>query len=152
MNLQDIDPKWLVKKHQDKYKLIMNPEQLAQEYYRQKYDLSYALRKEIKRDRFVANSKGLQDGINKLVAEALASASKELASLVAHDILEQVAANVNQIKQAADGTIRYTGRITPSSSSSQALYNQFAKALGKGLGNGVLNLFRDMLKEYDKED
>ena len=45
MNLQDIEPKWLIKKHQDKYKLIMNPEQLAQEYYKSKYDLSYLLKK-----------------------------------------------------------------------------------------------------------
>lgn len=152
MNLQDIDPKWLIKKHQDKYKLIMNPEQLAQEYYKSKYDLSYLLKKEIKRDRFVSNSKGLQQSIDLMVANAIQGASKEMAALISADILTDVAANLNQIKQAADGTIIYGGRHSGNTSKSTALYNQFAKALGKGLYNGITGLFKEMLKEYDKED
>lgn len=116
----------------DKYTLIADTTDLYNNFVSAHRDLSYPLRKEVKRDRYILNSQGLQKDIEKVVDEALQKAATPLIDLVSTDIANEAYSKLEDIHNG----IRHTSKI-----------NNLGSMLGKILGKSIVEGITGLLKE-----
>lgn len=118
----------------DKYTLIVDSTDLYNSFVSSHRDLSYPLRKEVKRDRYILNSQGLQKDIEKVVDEALQKAAIPLIDLVSTDIANETYSKLQAIHNGT--TIKHTSQI-----------NHLGSMLGKILGKSIVEGITGLLKE-----
>ena len=128
-----------------KYNYILSQEELERSYWESMHDLAYELKKEVSRDRYVFNAKGMEKEINRICQEAIAAASKEMAEMVAEDVAEEVAAQLNGLVQTGSGQIVLGGGGSRRSGRSSGASSRFAQQLAKGLVKGVSKLVDEMI-------
>lgn len=92
MNKTDNYIKQLADAHQinNIYENVFSPSDLYTKYMKCQKDLAYNLRKEVKRDRFVANYSGLQKHITDFIIEILNDMSTELTDTFSKDLENQL--------------------------------------------------------------
>jgi len=117
-----------------KYSYIISSNELLKSFYNSKKDLSYPLRKEVKRDRYIYNADGLQKDLVNLVNDVLQDVEKPFANMIASDIIAAVNTSVGAA--AAKGT--------SSSSKAAAL---FSKAFAKGIFGGLTKIIDSMFDD-----
>lgn len=118
-----------------RYTFIADTDDLYNSFVSSHKDLSYPLRKEVKRDRYVMNSQGLQKDIQKVVDETLQKSIEPLIDLVSTDIATEAYSKLSEIHNT--GTIRHTSQIN-------RLGAMLGKIIGKGLVDGITKLFDDV--------
>lgn len=118
----------------DKYTLIADTTDLYNSFVSSHRDLSYPLRKEVKRDRYILNSQGLQKDIEKVVDEALQKAATPLIDLVSTDIANEAYSKLEDIHNGVG--IKHTSRIN-------SLGSMLGKVLGKSIVEGVTGLLKE---------
>lgn len=124
-----------------RYEYILSQDDLMKSYFESHKDLAYALRKEVKRDRYIMNADGLKKDIDRICKEAINAASKELAAMIAHDIQKEVTMQLN-------GAIQ--GRTAGAAASKTSSFTMdLSKSLVGGLVSGVRSIFDDMLNSED---
>lgn len=116
----------------DKYTFIADTTDLYNSFVSSHRDLSYPLRKEVKRDRYIMNSQGLQKDIEKVVDEALEKAATPLIDLVSTEIANEAYSKLYDIHNG----IKHTSKI-----------NSLGSMLGKVLGKSIVEGIRGLLKE-----
>lgn len=116
----------------DKYTFITSTNDIYNNFVSAHRDLSYPLRKEVKRDRYILNSQGLQKDIEKVVDEALEKAAIPLIDLVSTEIANEAYSKLEDIHNG----IRHTSKIN-------SLGSMLGKILGKSIVEGVTGLLKD---------
>lgn len=120
-----------------KYTLIADTTDLYNSFVSSHRDLSYPLRKEVKRDRYILNSQGLQKDIEKVVDEALQKAAIPLIDLVSTDIATEAYAKLEAIYNGTNiTTIKNHSKIN-------SLGSMLGKLLGKSIVEGVTGLLKE---------
>ena len=116
----------------NKYPFIADTTDLYNSFVSSHRDLSYPLRKEVKRDRYILNSQGLQKDIEKVVDEALQKAATPLIEIVSTDIANEAYSKLYNIHNG----IKHTSKI-----------NSLGSMLGKLLGKSIVEGRTGLLKE-----
>lgn len=116
----------------NKYTFIADTTDLYNNFISAHRDLSYPLRKEAKRDRYILNSQGLQKDIEKVVDEALQKATNPLIDLVSTDIANEAYSKLENIHNG----VKHTSQIN-------SLGSMLGKVLGKALVEGITTIFDD---------
>ena len=153
-----IDRKGAMSRHQNKlsnitgndvsrrYSYILTGNDLLNAYLNSKKDLNYALRKEVKRDRFVLNSKGLQKELEELCKKALDSASQGFSQVIAADTVNEVAKQLNGLVQLSNGKVVFSGsKVGASNSGRNSAAAQMTKAFTQGVMSGLSGIVEDIL-------
>ncbi len=117
-----------------KYMFITSTDDIFDNFISSHKDLSYPLRKEVKRDRYILNSQGLQKDIEKVVDEALQKAATPLVDLVSTEIANEAYSKLYDIHNGAG--IKHTSQINN-------LGHMLGKALGKSIVEGVTGLLKE---------
>lgn len=125
-----------------RYEFIMSQDDLMRAYFQSHRDLAYNLRKEVKRDRFVLNSAGLEKELKRICDDAIQKASKELAELVAADARNEVE---RQLGAALGGRPATVSKNISRSQKTSAL----SDAIVGGFMSGIGGILSDM---FDSED
>ena len=115
-----------------KYMLITDTNDIYNSFVSAHRDLSYPLRKEVKRDRYILNSQGLQKDIEKVVDEALQKAATPLIDLVSTDIANEAYSKLEDIHNG----VKHTSKIN-------SLGSMLGKILGKSIVEGVTGLLKE---------
>lgn len=115
-----------------KYTFISNTTDLYNSFVSSHRDLSYPLRKEVKRDRYILNSQGLQKDIEKVIDEALEKAATPLIDLVSTDIANEAYSKLYDIHNG----IKHTSKIN-------SLGSMLGKVLGKSIVEGITGLLKE---------
>lgn len=116
----------------NKYTFITDTTDLYNSFVSSHRDLSYPLRKEIKRDRYILNSQGLQKDIEKVVDEALQKAATPLIEIVSTDIANEAYSKLYDIHNG----IKHTSKIN-------SLGSMLGKVLGKSIVEGITGLLKE---------
>lgn len=116
----------------DKYTFIADTTDLYNSFVSSHRDLSYPLRKEVKRDRYILNSQGLQKDIEKVIDEALEKAATPLIDLVSTDIANEVYSKLEDIHNG----VKHASHIN-------SLGSMLGKVLGKSIVEGVTGLLKE---------
>ena len=116
----------------DKYTFIADTTDLYNGFISSHRDLSYPLRKEVKRDRYIMNSQGLQKDIEKVVDEELQKAAIPLIDIVSTDIANEAYSKLEDIHNGAT----HTSKIN-------SLGSMLGKLLGKSIAEGVTGLLKE---------
>lgn len=153
-----IDRKSVISRHQNnlsnitgndvsrRYSYILTGNDLLNAYLNSKKDLNYALRKEVKRDRFVLNSKGLQKELEELCRKALDSASQGFSQVIAADTVNEVAKQLNGLVQLSNGKVVFSGsKVGASNSGRNSAAAQMTKAFTQGVMSGLSGIVEDIL-------
>ena len=118
-----------------KYDFVISSNDIVKRYYESKKDLMYSLKKEVSRDRFVANSEGLQKTIIQTVSEVLEQEMDEIAEVISQDVIYRVetafngGGNANNIK---------------------SMKKSYMSRLGAMLGRALAKIPFNIMKELDK--
>ena len=120
------------KRINDKYTFIADTTDLYNSFVSSHRDLSYPLRKEVKRDRYILNSQGLKKDIEKVVDEALQKATTSLIDLVSTDIANEAYSKLYDIHNG----IKHTSKIN-------SLGSMLGKVLGKSIVEGITGLLKE---------
>ena len=120
------------KRINDKYTFIAETTDLYNSFVSSHRDLSYPLRKEVKRDRYILNSQGLKKDIEKVVDEALQKATTSLIDLVSTDIANEAYSKLYDIHNG----IKHTSKIN-------SLGSMLGKVLGKSIVEGITGLLKE---------
>ena len=120
------------KRMSDKYTFIADTTDLYNSFVSSHRDLSYPLRKEVKRDRYILNSQGLQKDIEKVVDEALQKAATPLIEIVSTDIANEAYSKLYDIHNG----IKHTSKIS-------SLGSMLGKVLGKSIVEGITGLLKE---------
>jgi hypothetical protein len=115
-----------------KYTFITNTSDLYNSFISSHRDLSYPLRKEVKRDRYILNEQGLQKDIEKVIDESLEKAVEPLIDLVSTDIVNEAYSKLSDIHNG----------ITHKSQTNK-LGAMLGKVLGKSLVDGITKILND---------
>ncbi len=115
-----------------KYTFIADTTDLYNSFVSSHRDLSYPLRKEVKRDRYILNSQGLQKDIEKVVDESLQKAVEPLIDLVSTDIANEAYSKLYDIHNG----------ITHKSQTNK-LGAMLGRVLGKSLVEGITHILDD---------
>jgi hypothetical protein len=115
-----------------KYTFITNTSDLYNSFISSHRDLSYPLRKEVKRDRYILNEQGLQKDIEKVIDESLEKAVEPLIDLVSTDIANEAYSKLSDIHNG----------ITHKSQTNK-LGAMLGKVLGKSLVDGITKILND---------
>lgn len=115
-----------------KYTFIADTTDLYNSFVSAHRDLSYPLRKEVKRDRYILNSQGLQKDIEKVVDESLQKAVTPLIDLVSTDIANEAYSKLYDIHNG----------ITHKSQTNK-LGAMLGRVLGKSLVEGITHILDD---------
>lgn len=113
------------------YEYITNTDELYRNFMESKKDLSYALRKEVKRDRYVMNAEGLKKELYEVINQDMISALNELDSLVAQDVINKA------------NTMANSGTIGNNNSFAKDIGSLLGKALGKGAYTFIDSIVND---------
>lgn len=116
----------------DKYTFITSTNDIYNNFVSAHRDLSYPLRKEVKRDRYILNSQGLQKDIEKVVDEALEKAAIPLIDLVSTEIANEAYSKLEDIHNG----VKHTSKIN-------SLGSMLGKILGKSIVEGVTGLLKE---------
>lgn len=116
----------------NKYTFIADTTDLYNSFVSSHRDLSYPLRKEVKRDRYILNSQGLQKDIEKVVDEALQKAATPLIEIVSTDIANEAYSKLYNIHNG----IKHTSKIN-------SLGSMLGKLLGKSIVEGITGLLKE---------
>ena len=116
----------------DRYTFIADTTDLYNSFVSSHRDLSYPLKKEVKRDRYILNSQGLQKDIEKVVDEALQKAAIPLIDLVSTDIANEAYSKLEDIHNG----IRHTSKIN-------SLGSMLGKIAGKSIVEGITGLLKE---------
>lgn len=116
----------------NKYTFIADTTDLYNSFVSSHRDLSYPLRKEVKRDRYILNSQGLQKDIEKVVDEALQKAATPLIEIVSTDIANEAYSKLYEIHNG----IKHTSKIN-------SLGSMLGKVLGKSIVEGITGLLKE---------
>ena len=127
----------------NRYEYILSQDDLMRAYFESRRDLAYNLRKEVKRDRFILNSAGLEKELKKICDDAIQKASKQLAELVAADARNEVE---RQIGAALSGKSAATASNNISRSQKTSALSD---AIVGGFMSGIGGILSDM---FDSED
>ena len=134
----------------NRYSYIVNQDDLTNAWLQMHNDLGYPLMVDSKyRRAIVYNKEGLEKQIQKMIAECIQASSKELADMVATDTVNEIAAQLNSLTQAANGQI-VIGKTGGGSNRSSGAANRFAAALGRNLVKGFFKLIDDITEPTDK--
>ena len=101
-----------------RYEYILSQNQLYKAYFNSRRDLRYALRKEVKRDRYIENIEGLEKNLQKEIMNIIMQGSDAIADMVTSDM-------VNSINSAIGGG---------ASVKNSTFEVNMGKALGKAFG------------------
>lgn len=115
-----------------KYSFITSSDELYQSFMQSRLDLNYALRKEVKRDRYISNSQGLQKEIESYIDKILTQYEQQFVNAVASDIAATA-------ESMMDNAV-YNG----TSSSNQGLLKASA-AIGKIIGTTIAKGITELL-------
>lgn len=116
----------------NKYTFITDTNDLYNNFISAHRDLSYPLRKEVKRDRYILNSQGLQKDIEKVVDESLQKAVEPLIDLVSTDIANEAYSKLIDIHNG----VQHKSQI-----------NQLGAMLGKMLGKSIVEGINSLLDD-----
>ena len=116
----------------DRYTFIADTTDLYNNFISSHRELSYPLRKEVKRDRYILNSQGLQKDIEKVVDESLQKAVEPLIDLVSTDIANEAYSKLYDIHNG----------ITHKSQTNK-LGAMLGRVLGKSLVEGITHILDD---------
>lgn len=120
-----------------KYTFIADTTDLYNSFVSSHRDLSYPLRKEAKRDRYILNSQGLQKDIEKVIDEALQKAATPLIDLVSTDIATEAYAKLEAIHNGTNIT------TIKNHSKMNSLGSMLGELLGKSIVEGVTGLLKE---------
>ena len=123
------------------YEYILNTDDLTRAWMEARKDLNYALRKEVKRDRYVLNTEGLQRDLEKALTQAINEASDQLHQMVLNDLIPDIERTLNLIT-VQNG--QFKAPPIPKRRSSWA--SQLGKMLGKAIAKSTVKIFEDMTK------
>jgi len=115
-----------------KYTFIADTSDLYNSFVSSHRDLSYPLRKEVKRDRYILNGQGLQKDIEKVVDEALEKAATPLIDLVSTDIANEAYSKLYDIHNGVQHK-----------SQTNKLGTMLGRVLGKSLVEGITKILDD---------
>ncbi len=115
-----------------KYTFIADTSDLYNSFVSSHRDLSYPLRKEVKRDRYILNGQGLQKDIEKVVDEALEKAATPLIDLVSTDIANEAYSKLYDIHNGVQHK-----------SQTNKLGAMLGRVLGKSLVEGITKILDD---------
>ncbi|MCM1265430.1 MAG: hypothetical protein NC200_04450 [Candidatus Gastranaerophilales bacterium] len=121
----------------NRYTMILDTNDLYNNFVSAHRDLSYPLRKEVKRDRYIMNSAGLEKDIEKVIDEAIQKAATPLIDLVSTEIANEAYSKLEAIHNGVSGSyIKNTSKINN-------IGSILGKALGKSIVEGVTQLLND---------
>ena len=123
-----------------RYEYLMNTDDLTKAYMQSHSDLSYALRKEVKRDRFVANTEGLQKYIEKSIEQILNKVAKDIEAEITREVERQV---LNTFSQMG-------AKVSGGNSSIKSSSFDIGAMLGRALGTSLVNLFDEISSDNDR--
>lgn len=106
-------------------------------------DLPYALRKEVKRDRFVLNTEGMQKDLEKALQKALTTAAKDLEKL-ADAVVQDIVISLNSLTVVNN---HFVPKKIPSKTS---IATEIGKILGTVLAKSTTMIFKDMTSRKNK--
>lgn len=115
-----------------KYTFIADTTDLYNSFISAHRDLSYPLRKEVKRDRYILNSHGLERDIEKAVDEVLQKSVEPLIDLVSTDIANEAYSKLMDIHNG----VQHKSQINQ-------LGAMLGRILGKSLVEGITNILDD---------
>lgn len=115
-----------------KYTFIADTNDLYNSFVSSHRDLSYPLRKEVKRDRYILNGQGLQKDMEKVVDEALEKAATPLIDLVSTDIANEAYSKLYDIHNGVQHK-----------SQTNKLGAMLGRVLGKSLVEGITKILDD---------
>lgn len=130
--MNEIERYKIQKRMSNKYTFIADTTDLYNSFVSSHRDLSYPLRKEVKRDRYILNSQGLQKDIEKVVDEALQKAATPLIEIVSTDIANEAYSKLYEIHNG----IKHTSKIN-------SLGSMLGKVLGKSIVEGITGLLKE---------
>lgn len=116
----------------NKYIFVIDTNDLYNNFISAHRDLSYPLRKESKRDRYILNSQGLQKDIEKVIDESLPQAVEPLIDLVSTDIANEAYSKLIDIHNGVQHK-----------SQTNELGAMLGKVLGKSIVEGINSLLDD---------
>ena len=115
------------------YEYTNTTEELYNAMIRTRADLNYSLRKEVKRDRYVANKRGLEESIIKAVNQVLEKELDNFGTLVAEDVSNKVYSTI--------------GGATGGMKSSFSM--DIGKTIGRALGQAPFKILDEIMKDED---
>ena len=125
-----------------KYEYILTAEELYDRMNNQIADLNYPLRKEVKRDRYVVNTKALRDSIVKATAQVLNEYQHEMYVFINNDVNKLIEKNAYDILNQ----VLSLGSSSNNSRSEDIAY-KLGAAFGLAIGNAISDIvINDMFK------
>lgn len=118
----------------NKYETIIGTDELYRNFIQAHRDLSYSLRKEVKRDRFVLNSEGLEKDIEEYVIECLNKYQQDFIEGSIAMILNGVQNSINSIS----GT--YGNMTITTNNSIGSIANSITVIAGKAIAKGIVDM------------
>ena len=128
-------------KKQDKYEYILSGNELYKQFAEARAE-AYALRKEIKRNRYIYNAEGMQSDIEKIVIGAIINTVEEMEKVVCDDISSMLEEEINGIIQSGNSTI-VLGKTKKHSNVNIKLARLLAKEIVKGIANVIEDTVKD---------
>ena len=132
-------------KKQTKYEYIRTWQDYKESLMRNMDDLGYPLRKEVKRNRYVLNSRGLEEAINKAVEQAVKKEVESITKWIDTEVmtmmeenLQDVLDNVNVINN--NFVVKHS---TPKKHTSNTM--KFAEELAKAIVKSVGDILEDTI-------
>ena len=132
-------------KKQTKYEYIRSFQEYRESLMRNMDDLGYPLRKEVKRNRYVLNSRGLEEAINKAVEQAVKKEVESITKWIDTEVmtmmeenLQDVLDNVNVINN--NFVVKHS---TPKKHTSNTM--KFAEELAKAIVKSVGDILEDTI-------
>ena len=132
-------------KKQTKYEYLRSFQEYRESLMRNMDDLGYPLRKEVKRNRYVLNSRGLEEAINKAVEQAVKKEVESITKWIDTEVmtmmeenLQDVLDNVNVINN--NFVVKHS---TPKKHRSNTM--KFAEELAKAIVKSVGDILEDTI-------
>lgn len=132
-------------KKQTKYEYLRSFQEYRESLMRNMDDLGYPLRKEVKRNRYVLNSRGLEEAINKAVEQAVKKEVESITKWIDTEVmtmmeenLQDVLDNVNVINN--NFVVKHS---TPKKHTSNTM--KFAEELAKAIVKSVGDILEDTI-------
>lgn len=125
------------------YKAVITPEDLTRAWMESRKDLPYALRKEVKRDRFVLNTEGMQKDLEKALQKALTTAAKDLDKL-ADAVIQDITSSLNSLTVINN---QFVPKKAPGKFNMAA---EIGRILGTVLAKSTTMIFEDMTRRKNR--
>ena len=120
------------------YKYILTQDDLTRAWMESRKDLAYALRKEVKRDRYVLNTEGLQKDLEKALVKAIDEAYEQLRELVEKGLIPDIERTLNMI------TVKDNQFVAPKLAKSKSSWaSRFGAMLGRAIAKTTVKMFEE---------